>query len=146
MYKRQTHTVLPQITTDGYKFYRLPPNTTKYRNPQAPHDARPPPTWSQHWANMGSKRSAKIGPRALEIWSRGDLKPKSPPDLRMDSKWTPKWTPDGPKCTPKHTPNGPQMIPKSTSNGPSIDSQIDVKGTLRSVPRSNYSRAERPCR
>ena len=93
------------------------------KRPRTLQDARPPPTWSQHGANMGSKRSAKIGPRALEIWSRGDLRPKSLSDLNMDPKWTPKWTPDGPKCTPKHTPNGPQ-----------IDSQIDFRWTIHRFP------------
>ena len=48
------------------------------KRPRTPQDARPPPTWSQHGANMGSSRGAKIGPRGLEIWSRGGLRPESP--------------------------------------------------------------------
>ena len=56
------------------------------KRPRTPQDARPPPTWSQHGANMGSKRSAKIGPRGLEIWSRGGLRPESLSDLNMDPK------------------------------------------------------------
>ena len=54
------------------------------KRPRTPQDARPPPTWSQDGANIGSKRSAKIGPRGLEIWSRGGLRPESPSDLNMD--------------------------------------------------------------
>ena len=61
------------------------------KRPSTPQDARPPPTWSQHGANMGSKRSAKIVPRGLEIWVRGDLKPESLSDLSMDPKWPPNW-------------------------------------------------------
>ena len=59
------------------------------KRPRSLQDARPPPTWSQHGANMGSKRGAKIGPRALEIWSRRDLRSKSLSDLNMDPNWTP---------------------------------------------------------
>ena len=66
------------------------------KRPRTPQDARPPPTWSQHGPNMGSKRSAKIGPRGLEIWSRGGLRPESLSDFNMDPKWTPKWSPNGP--------------------------------------------------
>ena len=116
------------------------------KRPRTPHDARPPPTWSQHGANMGSKRGASIGPRGLEIWSRGGLKPESPSDLRMD----PAQTPNGPQHIPqmelqidnKSIPNRP---PKSTSDGPSIDSQFDFKVSLRSVTRSSYSWTEQPC-
>ena len=96
---------------------------------RTPQHARPPPTWSQHGANMGSKRSAKIGPRALEIWSRGDLRPKSLSDLSMD----PKWTPDGPKCTQNIPRMESNSTPKSTSDGPFIDSQINFKSTIGSV-------------
>ena len=78
------------------------------KRPRTPEDARRPPTWCQHGANMGSKRSAKIGPRGLEIWSRGGLRPESPSDLNMG----PKWTSNGPQTNPKRTPNGPQMNPK----------------------------------
>ena len=95
---------------------------TAQKRPRTLQDARPPPTWSQHGVNMGSKRSAKIGPKASKLWSRGDLRPKSLSDLNMD----PKWTPDGPKCTPKHT--------KSTSDGPFIDSQIAFRWTIHRLP------------
>ena len=89
------------------------------KRPRTPQDARPPPTWSQHGANMGSKRSAKIGPRGLEIWSRGGLRPESLSDFSMD---------------PKRTQNAPHMIPKHTPNGPQIDSQIDFRWTIHRLP------------
>ena len=104
------------------------------KRPRTPQDAQPPPTWSQHGANMGSKRSAKIGPKALEIWSRGDLKPKSLSDLSMDPKWIPKWTPDGPKCTQNIPRMDSNSTPKSTSDGPFIDSQIDFRWTIHRLP------------
>ena len=104
------------------------------KRPRTPQDAQPPPTWSQHGANMGSKRGAKIGPRALEIWSRGDLRPKSLSDLSMDPKWTPKWTPDGPKCTQNIPRMDSNSTPKSTSDGPFIDSQIDFRWTIHRLP------------
>ena len=75
------------------------------KRPRTPQDARPPPTWSQHGPNMGSKRSAKIGPRGLEIWSRGGLRPESLSDFNMDPKRTPKCTPNHPKTYPEWTPN-----------------------------------------
>ena len=81
------------------------------KRPRKLQDARRPPTWCQHVDNMGSKRSAKIGPRGIETWSREALRLESLPDLIMD---------------PKQTRNGPQTDPKWTSNRSQIDTQSKI--------------------
>jgi len=86
-----------------------------------PQDAQQLPTWGQHGPNIGSKRSAKIGPRCLKISSRGGLRPESPSDLNMDPKWI---------------PNGSQMDPKLGSKGHVfLRKQTPLLGTSTRTPR-----------
>ena len=110
------------------------------KRPRRLQDARPPPTWSQQEKRQDrSQGSRNLVPRGSEI----RIAARSQHAPKMDSKMDPTWAQNGPQNIPRMDS---KSTPKPTSDGPSIDSQIDFKAILRSVPRSSYSRAELPCR
>ena len=90
-------------------------------------DAQQLPTWGQHGAQKRPQNRSK-GPK---IWSRRGVELEPLPNLAMEPKLTPKWTPNGPqfasKMDPTLIPNGAKIDSTSTINPFQISSKIDLE-------------------
>ena len=100
---------------------------TRQHGPRRPTSANMGPTWGQHGAQKRPQNRSK-GPK---IWSRRGLELEPLPNLAMDPKLTPQWTPNGPqfasKMDPTLIPNGAKIDSTSTINPFQISSKIDLE-------------------